>query len=137
MTNTYDEKARLGWHDYVQRAIVVHGHVDPSPAGSKPLECELCYRLAAALAACAREGEKPLVTALKNLCDKLDKVVEDTKGLFVMAYAHGQMYQGANWAEEYNAAREALQHVALADQAAGGKERVLGATSAAKDGEAT
>ncbi len=46
--------------------------------------------------------------ALQNLCDKLDKVTEDTKDLFVLAYAHGQMYQGANYAAELKAAKAAL-----------------------------
>jgi hypothetical protein len=46
--------------------------------------------------------------AAESLLRKLDKVAEDTKDMFVLSYAHGQRYTGANWSEEYAAVRAAL-----------------------------
>lgn len=53
-------------------------------------------------------NDSRLREALQALVTKLDKVTEDTKGLFAMAWAHGQMYQGANYGEELKAAKAAL-----------------------------
>jgi hypothetical protein len=49
----------------------------------------------------------PVLAAGPALCDKLDRVAEDTKGIFVMAHIHGQNYEGANWSKEYDAMRAA------------------------------
>jgi hypothetical protein len=46
--------------------------------------------------------------AARALLKKLDRVEEDTKGIFVMAHIHGQNYAGANWSEEYKALEAAL-----------------------------
>lgn len=48
---------------------------------------------------------------LKSLLDKMDKVEEDTKDVFAMAYIHGQEYKGENWKKEYDEARELLKEL--------------------------
>ena len=49
-----------------------------------------------------------LEDAATELCDTLDKVSEDTKGIFTSAWLHGVYYTGANYSKALERVRKAL-----------------------------
>jgi len=58
----------------------------------------------------AKKRIQALEEALRNLADKLDAAQPEIEKVTMLAWAHGNRYDGPNYREELRRAKEALDH---------------------------